>query len=130
SGGCIFIIDNNDTGDVVFDYVILEPDGAGGFVAPDCDFSAFGVDAIRLLVGDDLNFNGILDDNEVQEQFATACNQFDINGDGVIDAGELGLYGPVAFSADFFDLFAIEVLDFNGNPILWEPFDSTDEATR
>jgi hypothetical protein len=130
STGCLIVVDDTNTGDVSFDYALLAPDPNNNneIVAFDCD--TLGVDRIRILLGDDLDANLVLDDNEVQIQADATCNQFDANNDGVTDADEIGFFGPATVDADFYDLFAVEVVDAAGALVPWQTFDVNQNFTR
>ena len=64
SGGCFFVFDGGAS-TVEFDYVILAPDGAGNIIAPDC--ADTNINEVRLLVGDDIDLDGVLSDFEVED---------------------------------------------------------------
>jgi hypothetical protein len=132
SGGCIFVIGDNNTGDVEFSYVLLVPDGAGGIAAAtSCDDFRLPatVDAIRLMIGNERSFDGILDDGEIDEESTVLCNQFDANNDGIVDENDMGFFSA-EFGTGGRDLFAVEFLDFNGNAIPWQTFDTGTDFTR
>jgi hypothetical protein len=131
SGGCIFIVGDNNTGDVEFSYIILDNDPVNGIVATsDCTLSnGVTIDAVRLMLGNERNFDGILDDVEIDEEATVFCNQFDENFDGFINQAEMGLYSA-EFGTGGRDLFAVEFLDFNGNAIQWQTFDTQQNFSR
>lgn len=130
SAGCIFV-DFEDTGDVEFRYVLLFNDGGAISAASDCN--QLGVDSVRLMLGNETNFvDGILDDFEIDEEATVLCNQLDGefgNLDGFIDEDEMGLFSA-PFDSGSRDLFAVEFLDFNGNAIPWQTFDTNQNFTR
>ena len=119
------------TSTLEFDYVVLFSDGAGGFVAPDA--ADTNIASVGLLVGFDVNGNGTLDGNlgegEVFDAVADANNQVDANGDGVVDATEIGFFSGT-FLAGLYDTFAVEALDAGNTALLWQPFDQNVNATR
>lgn len=115
------------TGTVEFSYVLLQNDGAGNVVAADNCADA-GVSEVRLMIGNELTADGVLDDNEIILDGIVDCNQLD-NGDGILEQNEFGLY-----SLDFFtggrDIFAVEFLDAGGAAIPWQTFDVNQNFTR
>jgi hypothetical protein len=137
SGGCIFFIGDNDTGDVEFDYVLLVNDNGAISAATSCDDFRLPSDiaTIRVMLGNDRNFDGILDDGEIDEDGFTDCNQFDEDFDGFIDPNNSNGFNELGvFSAEFGtggrDIFAVEFLDFNGDAIPWQTFDTNQNFTR
>ena len=125
--GCSSQCQIESAGDVQFSYVVLINDGFGGIIAsPDCGIVA----SAFFAVGDDFDGSGTLDDNEIFEFATVDCNQSDANGDGILDDTEFGLFFATNFTADFYDLFAVEFQDFNGTPIPWQPFDDNNNSTR
>lgn len=128
SGGCLIFFDT--TGDVEFSYVLLLPDANGQIIAAtDCE--QVGVDSVRFMVGDDFDNDGILDDDEIQDESLSFCNQLDFDGDGFLngDAGEFGLFEGTIFGG-FYGLFAVEFHDSFGDAIPWETFDVNTNFTR
>jgi hypothetical protein len=127
-GGCpfFFVIDNG-VGDVQFNYVLLLNNGGNVEAATSCE--DLGIEEVRILFGTDSNFDGLLDDNEVEDQASNFCNQFDVDGDGVIDQGELGFFEGQIF-AGFYDLFAVEFLNSAGIQLNWQLFDGNQNFGR
>jgi hypothetical protein len=117
-GGCGGGGQNQEFGTVIFDYVLVDNDGAGNALIGDCNFH--GVEFLRFSMGDDLDGNGELDEDEEAEFLTAGCNQSgDLDGDGALLAdGELGQFDN-NFTADSYTSFAIQAIDFNGNPIFW-----------
>lgn len=107
-----------EVGSVTFSYGVFLPDGAGGG-DPVGLCEAAGIEQIRLLVGDDVDENGALDDAEVQEQLSTRCRGGDADVDGLYSEEELGLYGPLEFLVAGYNAFAIELEDFDGQVVPW-----------
>lgn len=134
--GCNDRCDLEAAGTVSFQYVLLEPDVDGTIIAaPTCD-GIIDVDGflhdiaeVRLMVGDDFNGDGVLDDDEVLQDVSSPCNQEDFNRDGIIEEDELGIFQEVLFAGSF-DLFAVEFIDTTGDAVLWETYDTTREAER
>ena len=116
------------TGDVIFEYVLLKP-GVNATPEAAVDCAEVGVSDVHFMLGADFNGNGTLENNEIIQEAFIGCNQDDANNDGIIDAGELGAFIGTFFAGSF-DLFAIEFLAINGTPVLWETFDTTIDAER
>lgn len=110
------------TGTIAFQYHLL--DFADSFFDAtsllSCETTSGAVVAkIRILAGNDDNADGVLDDAEVLFSAEDDCNYIDANGDGVIDATELGTFGPVSVPAPLeTNLGSVEFLDEAGIPIL------------
>jgi hypothetical protein len=122
SSGCILFIEPVDpTGDVQYQYAILENDGAGGVLANDC--ATAGVGFARFAVGD-AGADGILDDVEEFEFAVAACNQTgDVNGDLLVDLNEIGEFNGLDFTAATHNNFSLQFLDFNQTPLAWRVVD-------
>lgn len=132
SGGCIFFIGDNNTGDVEFSYVLLtNADNNGdGLLDAATDCAEVGVDSVRLMIGNEQGApDGILDDNEIVEEAIVSCNQLDANGDTNLSFDEFGFFSA-EFSSGGRDLFAVEFLDFNRNAILWQTFNTSTNFAR
>jgi hypothetical protein len=129
TSGCILLPDFGDSvGTVEFSYVLLLPDANGDVVAA-ASCEEIGVDEIRVLFGSDFNGDGILDDNEVQDEAIDFCNQLDFDGDGNILQDEFGLFSGPIFSG-FYDLFAVEFRNAAGATLGWQTFDVNQDFAR
>jgi hypothetical protein len=127
TSGCIIDFGSN-VGTVEFSYVLLLPDANGDVVAAtSCE--EIGVSEIRILFGQDFNGDGILDDNEIQDQDTDFCNQFDIDGDGNLLQDEFGVFTGQIFSG-FYDLFAVEFANDAGVTLGWQTFDVNQDFAR
>lgn len=134
--GCSGACTVEQVGNIAFEYVILALDPVSGNIvaASTCDDPVLPtpIANAQLLVGDDLNLDGILDNNEILQDAFAVCDQFDepISGTpGTIEPGEFGFFGE-SFFVGSFDLFAVEFLDANGNPLPWQTFDIDQNFTR
>jgi cysteine-rich repeat protein len=131
--GCATNCTVEQAGNILFEYVILAFDSNFGqlVAASTCNDPSLQtpIAEIRLLVGDDINLNSTLDDNEIAQDAFSICDQNDLDGDGTIEAGEFGFYGQ-GFFAGSFELFAIEYLDDAGNTIPWQTFNENQNFTR
>jgi hypothetical protein len=126
SGGCIFI--SNGVGDVEFSYVLLVNDGTGTPVAASsCE--EVGISEVRVLFGTDQNFDGLLDDFEVEDQASDFCNQLDFDGDGNLLQDEFGFFEGQIFAGTY-DLFAVEFINDAGIRLGWQTFDTNDDFVR
>lgn len=130
TSGCIIFpgIDNN-VGTVEFSYVLLLPDAITGDVVAASSCDEIGVGEIRVLFGSDFNGDGILDDNEVQDEATDFCNQLDFDGDGNILQDEFGVFTGQIFSG-FYDLFAVEFRNNAGATLGWQTFDVNQDFAR
>ena len=127
-GGCPFIFVDNGVGNVQFNYVLLTSDFNGDVVAAtSCD--ELGIAEVRILFGTDNNFDGLLDDFEVEDQASDFCNQLDFDGDGNLLQDEFGFFEGPIFSG-FYDVFAIEFLNNAGIPLAWQTFDTNENFGR
>jgi hypothetical protein len=104
--GCGDEIEPAPTGEVSFLYQLFD---GGGVDIDSCTFSAGTLATVRLLLGDDLNNNGVLDDAEIVTQGESACNQ----------SAELGSFGPVLVEAGDYSIFAVELVGDDGALIRW-----------
>jgi hypothetical protein len=112
-----------------FEYSVQQLDATGERLTPkSCE--AIGLTAIRLMLGNDLNQNQTLEDEEILEEQTRDCNQRDDNNDGALSVEELGLFTAVSLSAASYDLFAVELGDGEGQALKVKTFDSIDGATR
>jgi hypothetical protein len=126
-GGCPFIFVDNGVGDVQFNYVLLTSDINGDVIAASsCE--ELGIGEVRILFGSDNNFDGLLDDFEVEDQASDFCNQLDFDNDGFVDQDEFGFFEGSIFSG-FYDVFAIEFLNNAGIPLGWQS-DITDNDNQ
>jgi hypothetical protein len=89
-----------------------------------------GITAIRFMLGNDLNQNQTLEDNEILEEETRDCNQRDDNGDGGLSSEELGLFTVVSFTPTDYELFAVELRDIEGQTPDFHTFDSPTAAAR
>jgi cysteine-rich repeat protein len=116
------------TGDVIFEYVLLKP-GVGGSIEAAVNCAELGVTSIHFMLGDDANGNSTLEDNEIIQEALVSCNQADDNPtNGTIEANELGIFNEFFFAGTF-DLFAVEFLN-NGAFVPWQTFDVNTNFTR
>ena len=104
--GCGDEIEPAPTGEVSFLYQLFD---GGGVDIDSCTFSAGTLATVRLLLGDDLNDDGVLDDDEIVTQGESACNQ----------STELGSFGPVLVEAGDYSIFAVELIGDDGALIRW-----------
>jgi cysteine-rich repeat protein len=118
------------TGDVLFDYVLLAFDN-GVVAASSCNDPTLPVPVsdIHFLLGDDFNGNSTLEDNEILQEAFSSCNQLDADNNGTLEQNEFGLFGETFFVGTF-DLLAVEFLDVAGSPIGWQTFDANTDFTR
>jgi hypothetical protein len=126
SGGCF--VEFSNVGTVEFSYVLLLPDVNGDVVAAS-SCQEIGVDEVRIFFGSDFNNDGILQDDEIQDQDVDFCNQLDIDGDGAILQDEFGVFTGQIFSG-FYDLFAVEFANSAGVTLGWQTFDVNQDFTR
>jgi cysteine-rich repeat protein len=120
------------TGDILFDYVLLAPDGNGGIVAASsCNDPSLPIPVsdVHFMLGDDFDGNGTLDDNEIAQESFIGCNQEDTNGDGNLAPDEFGVFADTFFAGTV-DLFAVEFVDAGGSPIGWQLFDVNQDFNR
>ena len=112
-----------------FEYSVQELDAIGQRLTPSsCE--DMGLTAIRFMLGNDLNQNQTLEDDEILEEQTRDCNQRDDNADGALSAEELGLFTVVSFNPVPYDLFAVELRYFEGQTPSFKTFDSLSGATR
>lgn len=112
-----------------FEYSVQQLDASGQRITPtSCE--DLGLTAIRFMLGNDLNQDQILEDDEILEEETRDCNQRDDNGDGALSAEELGLFTVVSFNPISYDLFAVELRDIEGQTPNFKTFDNADGATR
>jgi hypothetical protein len=112
-----------------FQYSVQQLDASGQRVTPEsCE--ALGLTAIRFMLGNDLNQNQTLEDDEIIEEQTRDCNQRDDNSDGALSAEELGLFTVVSFNPVSYELFAVELRDIEGQTPDFKTFDNLDGATR
>jgi cysteine-rich repeat protein len=116
------------TGDVLFDYVLLQPGVGGGPIEAAVNCADAGVLNIHFMLGDDFNGNATLDDNEIIQEAFLLCDQADTDGSGSIEIGELGIFDGFFFAGTF-DLFAVEFLN-RGVLVPWQTFDVNTNFTR
>ena len=126
-GGCPFIFVDNGVGEVQFNYVLLLNNGGFVEAATSCD--ELGIEEVRILFGTDSNFDGLLDDFEVEDQASDFCNQLDFDNDGNLLQDEFGFFQGQIFSG-FYDVFAIEFLNNNGIQLAWQTFDTNQNFGR
>jgi hypothetical protein len=112
-----------------FEYSVQQLDANGQRLTPSsCE--DMGLTAIRFMLGNDLNQNQTLEDDEILEEQTRDCNQRDDNADGALSAEELGLFTVVSFNAISYELFAVELRDIEGQAPNIKTFDNINGATR
>ncbi len=112
---------------VKFNYLLLDRDN---------DVSAFGscgvvgVRYVKVMIGDDIDNDRMLENNEILSQDVADCNQYDEDGDGSINhIDEVGLFSGTLAEGTY-DLFAVEFLSEDMNPLPWQPFSPFSNETR
>lgn len=97
---------------------------------PDCG----PVASLTLLLGDDFNGDGQLQDDELDPDFSdqaeAACDQLDANADGALSGDELGRFFAEKVDADLYDLAAVELRDASGALLPWRTLGVEVPATR
>ena len=112
-----------------FKYSVQQLDAAGQRLTPEsCE--SMGLTAIRFMLGNDLNQNQTLEDDEILSEETRDCNQRDDNADGGLSAEELGLFTVVSFDPISYDMFAVELRDIEGQTPSFKTFDNTSGAAR
>jgi hypothetical protein len=112
-----------------FEYSVQQLDASGQSITPEsCE--AMGLTAIRLMLGNDLNQNQTLEDDEIIAEQTRDCNQRDDNSDGSLSQEELGLFTVVSFDPIEYDMFAVELRDIEGQSPNFKTFDNTSGAAR
>jgi hypothetical protein len=112
-----------------FIYSVQQRDAAG-IVSTPANCEDLGITALRFMLGNDLNQNQTLEDDEILAEETRDCNQRDDNGDGSLSEEELGLFTVVSFEPTDYDLFAIELRDIEGQTPEFHTFDSAAGASR
>jgi len=112
-------------GPVGFDYVLLDNTNTAFTTC-----AAAPAKRLRLSLGSDLDLNGSLETGETVTSAEIDCaHQEDLNTNGVIDENEAGRFSATV-AVGTYSHAALEVLDVSAVPLSWAQVDGLNPSTR